>query len=365
MILNDFKVEQWMNDHEKDAVYNLTDTCAVNLTLDQLLELETLDFSEIVMDYGDITGDTELKKEILSLYTSGTIDQITTTHGCIQANELVMATLLEKGDHVITCIPGYQQFSDYPKSIGCTVSELMLNEEKGWMIDIQDFVNAIQDNTKMIILNNPNNPTGTLMKDEFLLKLVHLAKDKGIYILCDEVYRGYETNDVSSISDLYELGISTSSLSKLYGLAALRLGWIKANKEIINQINVRRDYALISTGPLLDKLGAIALKHKEILLKRSYETVQKNKQIITSWLKENPKFSLVMPESGTVSFLKYSMPISSVELCKRLLKETGVFFVPGKCFGIENHLRLGLAKQSDLLIQGLNILSNWTNESFF
>ena len=75
MILNDFKVEQWMNDHEKDAVYNLTDTCAVNLTLDQLLELETLDFSEIVMDYGDITGDTELKKEILSLYTSGTIDQ--------------------------------------------------------------------------------------------------------------------------------------------------------------------------------------------------------------------------------------------------------------------------------------------------
>mgnify|MGYP002231177234 FL=1 len=186
----------------------------------------------------------------------------------------------KKGDHVITCIPGYQQFSDYPRSIGCTVSELMLNEEKGWMIDIQDFVKAIQDNTKMIILNNPNNPTGTLMKDEFLLKLVHLAKDKGIYILCDEVYRGYETNDVSSISDLYELGISTSSLSKLYGLAALRLGWIKANKEIINQINVRRDYALISTGPLLDKLGAIALRHKEILLKRSYETVQKNKQII-------------------------------------------------------------------------------------
>ena len=62
-------------------------------------------FSKIVMDYGDITGDTELKKEILSLYTRGTIDQITTTHGCIQANELVMATLLEKGDHVITCIP--------------------------------------------------------------------------------------------------------------------------------------------------------------------------------------------------------------------------------------------------------------------
>lgn len=365
MILNDFKVEQWMNDHEKDAVYNLTDTCAINLTLDQLLELESLDFSKIVMDYGDITGDIELKKEILSLYTSGTIDQITTTHGCIQANELVMATLLEKGDHVITCIPGYQQFSDYPRSIGCTVSELMLDEEKGWMIGIQDFVNAIQDNTKMIILNNPNNPTGTLMKDEFLLKLVDLVKDKGIYILCDEVYRGYETNDVSSISDLYELGISTSSLSKLYGLAALRLGWIKANKEIIDQINVRRDYALISTGPLVDKLGAIALKHKEISLRKSYETVQKNKQIIISWLKENPKFSLVMPESGTVSFLKYSMPISSVELCMKLLKETGVFFVPGECFGIENHLRLGLAKESDLLMQGLNILSNWTNESFF
>ena len=199
MILNDFKVEQWMNDYEKDAVYNLTDTCAITLTLDQLLELETLDFSKIVMDYGDITGDTKLKKGILSLYTKGTIDQITTTHGCIQANELVMAALLEKGDHVITCIPGYQQFSDYPRSIGCAVSELMLDETKGWTIDIKNFENAIQDNTKMIILNNPNNPTGTLMKNDFLIKLIELAKEKGIYILCDEVYRGYETDDVSNL----------------------------------------------------------------------------------------------------------------------------------------------------------------------
>lgn len=96
MRLPDFKVEQWMNDYENDAIYNMTDTCVKSLTLQELLDLEDFDFSNLILDYGQITGDIELKKEILSLYEHGTIDNITTAQGCLQANELVMNTLLEK-----------------------------------------------------------------------------------------------------------------------------------------------------------------------------------------------------------------------------------------------------------------------------
>lgn len=295
MRLLDFKVEQWMNDYEYDAIYNLTDTCVKALTLQELLDLESLDFKGLTLDYGQITGDIDLKKAILSLYKSGTIDNVTTAQGCLQANELVMNTLLEKEDEVITVVPGYQQFVDIPKSIGCKVHVIGLRE-RDWRVDIESFEQYINSNTKMIILNNPSNPTGTEYSKQFLMRLIDLCRVNDIYILCDEVYRGL--NDELSISDIYEKGISTSSLSKVFSLAGLRLGWVKANEDVIHQINVRRDYSMISTGPLVDKLGLIALKHKDILIDRAKSIILKNKAIVTEWLKCNPNFECILPKGG-------------------------------------------------------------------
>ena len=293
MRLPDFKVEQWMNDYENDAIYNMTDTCVKSLTLQELLDLEDFDFSNLILDYGQITGDIELKKEILSLYEHGTIDNITTAQGCLQANELVMNTLLEKGDEVI---------SDVPKSLGCIV-HLVEFDELDWQVSEEKFRKMLNASTKMIILNNPTNPTGTEYSYEFLNELIEVCKPYGTYILCDEVYRGL--NEEVSISDLYENGISTSSLSKMFSLAGLRLGWIKANEYVIHQINVRRDYSMISTGPLVDKLGWIALKHKDELILRAKNIISTNKNIVHEWLKDNPSFECVLPSGGTVCFLKY------------------------------------------------------------
>lgn len=273
MRLPDFKVEQWMNDYENDAIYNMTDTCVKALTLKELLDCEDFDFNELTLDYGQITGDVELKKEILSLYASGTIDNITTAQGCLQANELVMNTLLEKGD---------------------------------------------------------------------------------------EVYRG--VNQEVSISDIYENGISTSSLSKVFSLAGLRFGWIKANEYVIHQINIRRDYSMISTGPLVDKLGWIALKHKDELILRAKNIISTNKNIVREWLKENPRFECVLPSGGTVCFLKYYFDLKSEIFAKLLLAEKGVFFVPGSCFDKEYYFRLGLAQDSKLFKFGLDELSNFVDE---
>lgn len=299
MRLPDFKVEQWMNDYENDAIYNMTDTCVKALTLQELLDLEEFDFSNLTLDYGQITGDIELKKEILSLYEHGTIDNITTAQGCLQANELVMNTLLEKGDEVISVVPGYQQFVDVPKSLGCKVHLVEL-DEMDWQVSVEKFRGVLNSSTKMIILNNPSNPTGTEYSNDFLNALIEICKPYGTYILCDEVYRGL--NQEVSISDIYENGISTSSLSKIFSLAGLRLGWIKANEYVIHQINVRRDYSMISTGPLVDTLGRIALKHKDELILRAKNIISTNKNIVREWLKENPRFECVLPSGGTVCF---------------------------------------------------------------
>ena len=301
MRLPDFKVEQWMNDYENDAIYNLTDTCVKALTLQELLDLESLDFKDLTLDYGQITGDIDLKKAILTLYKHGTVDNVTTAQGCLQANELVMNTLLEEEDEVITVSPGYQQFVDIPRSIGCKVHEIELYESD-WQVDIESFEQYINSNTKMIILNNPSNPTGTEYSKQFLMCLIDLCRVNDIYILCDEVYRGL--NDELSISDIYEKGISTSSLSKVFSLAGLRLGWVKANGDVIHQINIRRDYSMISTGPLVDKLGFIALKHRAVLIDRAKSIILKNKKIVTEWLKCNPNFECILPKGGYGVFSK-------------------------------------------------------------
>ena len=359
MRLPDFKVEQWMNDYEYDAIYNLTDTCVKALTLQELLDLESLDFKGLTLDYGQITGDIDLKKAILSLYKSGTIDNVTTAQGCLQANELVMNTLLEEEDEVITVSPGYQQFVDIPKSIGCKVQVIGLRE-RDWQVDVDAFKMKIDSKTKMIILNNPSNPTGTEYSKQFLTSLVDLCRPYGIYILCDEVYRGL--HDEISISDIYENGISTSSLSKVFSLAGLRLGWIKASKEVIHQINVRRDYSMISTGPLVDKLGLIALKHKDVLMNRAKNIILKNKESVKEWLKLNPNFECILPDGGTVCFLKYHFNLKSESFAKLLLVEKGIFFVPGSCFDKEYYFRLGLAQDSFLFKNGLSELTNFVDE---
>jgi len=357
MQIADFKVEQWMNDYEGKAVFNMTDTCVSPFTFQELTAMDQQGLlSKVKMDYGTITGDIHLKEEILKLYQSGTVDSITMAQGCLQANEMVMETLLEAGDTVVTYTPSYQQFTDLPRSIGCHVTTLQLYEENGWQPRKEELEAVFAGKVKLVILNNPNNPTGTVFHEDYLQELYRLAKENQTYILCDEVYR---SPDQPSICDEYEKGISTSSLSKMFSLAGLRLGWIKGPAEVIAAVNVRRDYSIISTGPLIDALALIALQNKENILARSCAIIDANKASLTSWLKDNPAFSIVMPQAGTVGFLKYDAPIASADFARYLLDQTGVFYVPGSCFDSESHLRLGLTADHALFLKGLQITAHY------
>ena len=109
------------------------------------------------------------------------------------------------------------------------------------------------------------------------MKLIEIAKAHQLYILCDEVYQGLSDDEVS-ISDLYDLGIATSSLSKITSYAGLRIGWIKANHKIIKMINDRRDYHIISTGYINDYLATIVVENYDKILKRSRKIIETNRQ---------------------------------------------------------------------------------------
>lgn len=363
MNIKPFRTEQWMNDHERQAVYNLTDTCVENLSVNDLLT-DDISWMELPLDYGYITGDPGLKKELLKLYAVGDVDNITIAHGCSQANELVLMELLVAGDHIIVFTPGYQQFESIAESFGARFTQVPLLEEKGWMPEFAEIEAAIRPETKMVVLNNPNNPTGTLFDRAFLERLVALCRAHDLYLLSDEVYRGLE-KDVPSVPDIYEKGIATQSLSKFYGVAGLRLGWIKASHEIMDRLNNRRDYNVISSGPLVDYFGMRALQERDRLMERSKALIDANKATLRKWLKDNPHFHIQIPETGTVSFLGYDYDIESKDFALSILDDKGVFFVPGWCFSEEYHLRLGLGKNPEGFRKGLALLSAFVKEKGF
>lgn len=355
MKIQPFTSEQWMTDFEHQAACNLTDSSVQPVCLDELLALDVDALRHLYLDYGDIIGHPHLRQEILSLYTHRDPAGLTVTLGAIQGNELVMNVLLQPEDHVITFSPGYQQLWDYPAWLKARVSVIPYRTGD-WSVDLEAVRKAIRPDTRMILLANPANPTGRSLQMDELQGLVSLARQHDLWILCDEVYR-MPDGPVPSISDLYDKGITTASLSKLFGLAGLRFGWIKASPDLIAQIDLFRDYSFISCGPLIERLALVALRHKDHLLGRARRHIAANQAVVQSWLKDNPYFRAHLSKDTTIALLELPQGVQSEPFARALLEETGIFFVPGIHFGQEGTVRLGLGQAHENLSGVLEKLS--------
>lgn len=365
--IENFKVEEWFNKYEHWAKYDLADTCVESLSINELLDITQSSCENISgifdrkLNYGDIHGSERLKSAINTLYENQTPNNITVTHGAIGANQLVMLSLVEKGDKVVSIIPTYQQHYSIPKSIGANVKILYLKEKNNWLPDTDELEKLVSNDTKLICMNNPNNPTGAVIPENMLLQITEIARKSNAYILCDEVYRGLEHNNQisKSIADIYEKGISTGSVSKVFSLAGLRLGWIVAPLDVINEVNRQREYNTISVGILDDYFASIAIENKNTIIKRNLSKIAIGKSILKDWVEKEPNVSCVLPNGGTTAFVGYSMPVKSTELCKRLQNETGVMILPGECMELDGYLRIGYGNNFDQLKTALKIFSDW------
>lgn len=372
MKIRDFGVEIWMNKYETKCELNLAETCVESLTVAELLDMAgTNDIAQqllpLKLTYGEIEGSVRLRTLVAGLYEKQKVENVITTHGAIGANALVHQTLVDRGDRVISVLPTYQQHYSIPESIGADTQILKLTEETGFLPDLEELRKLATPGTKLIAINNPNNPTGSLMDRAYLEQIVEIARACGAWILCDEVYRGTDqegdTGMTASIADLYEKGISTGSMSKTFSLAGLRLGWIVAPVELIHAVSVHRDYNTISVGMLDDHFAAIALESKDKILERSHKITRTNLKIVSDWVDGELLISWIKPKSGTTALLKYDLPVSSEEFCLRLLEKTGVMLTPGSAMDMEGYLRIGYTNGEDILREGLKRISLFLKES--
>ena len=367
MEIKPFLVEEWMNQYEVGAKYNIAETCVDSVSLDELFALTGEDkgafldaLCERRLTYGDIFGLPAFKDGVCSLYRGLKPDQVLPTHGAAGANHHLFYSLVEPRDTVISVQPTYQQLYSIPASLGAQVIPLPLRAENGYLPDPTELERLAQGGVKLICLNNPNNPTGALMPESLLKEIVSIARKHGAYLLCDEVYRHLTQEDgySPSIVELYEKGISISSMSKVFSLAGVRLGWIASKDQgVLEECRIHRDYDLISCGMLDEAVAALALKHSGKLLERSRRIVRENLAILDAWVQGEPHLSYVKPQAGTTALVSYDLDIPSYDFCKEMYHATGAFVTPGACFEQEHCMRIGYACSKETLEQGLKAVS--------
>ncbi|EME48981.1 hypothetical protein DOTSEDRAFT_67881 [Dothistroma septosporum NZE10] len=390
-----FAVEQWMDDNETKCKYNIAETCCASLSINELCELSenksvkpsNLIDPSAVLDYGEIRGNTELRSNLSRLYSSkvGTPlspDNVLITPGAISANHLVLYGLVGKDDHVICHYPTYQQLYSIPESLGAEVSLWKSKPENKWLPDFEELKSSIKENTKLVILNNPQNPTGAVLPKSLLEKIIDLCEAKGIAILSDEVYRplfhGITPMDKDFPSSIISMGynntIVTGSLSKAYSLAGLRVGWVATRSpEILAELAKTRDYTTISVSQLDQAVAAFALSPDTIhaLLSRNIQLAKTNLELLERFIIKHDEFcSWTKPVAGTTAFVKFvrdGKPVNAEALCKDVQEKTGVMVLPGHVgFGqdFKGYVRFGYVNKTEILKDALEELRKYMRKEF-
>lgn len=371
MDIRPFGVEEWMNTWETEAVYNIAETCVNSLTLGELLDMSgrreeiLAQLADTRLTYGDITGSERLRGLIAGLYRERDPETVLVMNGGSAANFLALFTLVKPGDRVISVWPTYQQMTSIPEAFGARVDVLPLRPENNWLPDLDELRDMAKNGADLICVNNPNNPTGSLMEESFLRDLADIARSAGAWLLCDEAYRGLvheEGVTVPAAADMYEKAISTSSMSKVFSLAGIRSGWLTGPKDFVDDCFLHRDYTTISCGPVSDVLACVALENREQIMKRNLGVIRESLGILEQWVESEPGINWVKPRAGTTAFIGYDYDIPSDEFCIGLFRKNGAFLLPGKCFDIERRLRVGYAYGAETLRKGLAGVSEWLRE---
>lgn len=358
-----FELEHWMNRHELNVKYDIGQSGIAPISISELSDFnknsEALaSISNLPLGYNDANGVISLRSEIAKSYLNCASENILVTIGAMEANFLVFHTLLNPGDHVITQFPAYQQLYSVPEAIGCNVSYWHCRYDNGFKFQIEELKKLLRSDTKMIVINTPHNPTGAILSNEEIAEIYNMAKHVGAFVLSDEAYRwlhipGTEYNFEPALN-LGFSAISTGTMSKPFGLAGLRIGWIAANPILIEQFRSTRHYISLCPGKLDDTLAAIAFKNKEKIFQRNDQIIKENLQTLQEWIgRRADVLNYQPPKAGLLCMLRYHFDIPSLELADRLAEQYSVLLAPGSVFKLEGFLRLGFGEHPDIFKKGV------------
>lgn len=366
MKIEPFKLERYFARYEFAAKYLLSSSDCDGFLLSEILDLATVDelklWENLQLGYTESQGLPILREEIAKLYKSILPDDLlvlTPEEGIF----IALNCILRKDDHVICIAPSYQSLHQVVRSIGCEITFWKPNEDKDWHFNPDDIERALQPNTRLIIINFPHNPTGYIPKVDDFLKVIDIAERNNLFVFSDEMYRYLEHNSalrLPSASDLYENAVSLSGMSKAFGLAGLRIGWLGTkNGVLLSEMLAFKDYTTICNSAPSEVLALIALRHKDVLLDINLKKIKNNLSLFDEFLTRHSQIiSWNRPQAGTIGFARLNINQTSYDFCEQAVKETGVMIVPSEMFDFgDKHIRIGFGRRN--LPEVLSIFDNY------
>ena len=296
--------------------------------------------------------------ELIAARYGVSTDRVATATGTSGANFLACAALVRPGDDVLVEQPGYDPLFAAPRMLGANIVRFERRFEDGYRLDPDRVAAALTPRTRLIIVTNLHNPTCLAVGEPEMRALGAIASRHGVHVLVDEIYLdsalGQACPPAATLGPWF---ISTSSLTKVYGLAAFRCGWALAAPLVAEEIRRARDLVDGSGSVLIDRASVVAFQHLPELAARSRAILAPNLALVDSFISKEPALEWVRPSGGTVAFPRLRSGESADGLADRLLRELDTAIVPGRFFDAPAHFRLAFGIRRDALERGLEAIS--------
>ena len=359
MKIEPFKIERYFAQYELKAKYLLSNSDCDGFSLDYILERadepEKELWENLRFNYTEPQGLPQLRQMIASEYqTIEPEDVVVLSPG--EANFSFMNLVLDKGDHIICMWPAYQSLYQVAKSLGCEIS-LWKPQEGHWAYRLDDLKGMARKNTKALVVNFPHNPTGFIPSENEMYEIADFARTHQLKVLSDEMYHQLvfdEKNAIPAFCDIYEGAVSLWGLSKSFGLAGLRLGWVATrNRELLEGILGFKDYLSMCNNAVSEVLAITAIKKKEDFIGHNVRKIKHSLELFSAFCTQHQGLlTFTKPIAGSTAFVKLNIEESTFDYCHRLMEETGIMLLPSEILEYgSGYVRIGFGRAN--MVEGL------------
>jgi hypothetical protein len=360
MKIEKFEMERMQSTWENVVEMDLSESGVRPVSLAEMAEMG-LDIDAILatpLSYSQSNGTIPLRETLARQYPGATADHIEVTNGTSEANYLLALALIRDGDEVAFEVPNYMQYWGVPRSLGARVNTFRLRIDRDWEPDWDELDRAVNPKTRLVYVSNPNNPTGSVLSDSAMERIVQRCESVGAYLIADEVYLGAEIRRerTRSFWGMSDRVLVTSGLSKAYGIPGVRIGWIVGPPDLMQETWTQHDYITICPNKISDAVARVAVlpENREKLYARTRSILQHNVPIIRQWAESFGGFlTFREPQAGALCLIRYDSNMPSCELCERIRVNHSVLIVPGAQLGVEGFIRVWIGGKPEFLAEGL------------
>lgn len=364
MQVEPYLLERWMAElGARQIRYNLSGSYGPPWTLEELLDLAGQDRRQEILEmellYSHAEGREELRAAIAAMQGVAP-EQVQIVTGASEA--LLILFLMASGPqaNVVVSFPSFPPYTAVPRLLNLEVRSYSLRRENGFQLDPDEVKGLVDSNTRLLILNSPHNPTGSTISFDAIRSLHDFAAQRGIPFVVDEVYHPIYHGPPTPSADSLPHAIILGDLSKSLCLSGLRVGWIiERDPRRLQQYFDARSYFTISNSPLAEALAAVAVENRETIFARGRRIAAANLQLLDTFFSEHANLlNWVRPRGGFTAFPWLTNGEDARSFCRALARE-GISLVPGDCFGLPEHFRLGFGASGERFPQALEKLASF------